>query len=46
MISDGAFAVAARSLQAHQNINDVMLATALTPDMFLSIGELDVPDAP
>ena len=27
------------SWQAHQNINDVMLATALMPDMFLSIGE-------
>jgi hypothetical protein len=25
--------------QAHQNINDVMLATALIPDMFLSVGE-------
>jgi hypothetical protein len=26
------------SWQAHRNINDVMLATALTPDTFLSIG--------
>ena len=25
--------------QAHQDINDVMLATALIPDMFLSVGE-------
>lgn len=25
--------------QAHQDINDVMLATALLPDMFLSVGE-------
>jgi len=27
------------SWQAHQDINDVMLATALIPDMFLSVGE-------
>jgi hypothetical protein len=31
------------SWQAHQDINDVMLATALMPDIFLSI---DVPNAP
>jgi hypothetical protein len=27
-----------RTWQAHQNINDVMLATALIPDVFLSLG--------
>ena len=27
------------SWQSHQDINDVMLATALIPDMFLSVGE-------
>jgi hypothetical protein len=35
----------AASWQAHQNINDVMLATALMPDMFLSVGKRDVPNA-
>jgi hypothetical protein len=25
--------------QAHEDINDVMLATALTPELFLSVGE-------
>ena len=25
--------------QSHQDINDVMLATALIPEMFLSVGE-------
>lgn len=34
------------SWQAHQDINDVMLATALVPDMFLSVGDWDVPNAP
>jgi len=34
------------SWQAHQNINDVMLATALMPDMFLSVGKRDVLSAP
>ncbi len=28
-----------KSWQAHQNINDVMLATALVPELFLSVGE-------
>jgi hypothetical protein len=28
-----------KNWQAHQDINDVMLATALIPDMFLSVGE-------
>jgi hypothetical protein len=27
------------SWKAHQNINDVMLATAIIPDMFLSVGK-------
>jgi hypothetical protein len=31
--------------QAHQNINDVMLATALIPDMFLLVGERAPPNA-
>jgi len=34
------------SWQAHQNINDVMLATGLMPDMFLSVGKRDVPCLP
>ena len=34
------------SWQAHQDINDVMLATALMPDMFLSVGKRDVPCVP
>ena len=34
------------SWQAHQNINDVMLATALLPDMFLSVGKWDVLRSP
>jgi hypothetical protein len=33
------------SWQVHQNINDVMLATALIPDMFLSVGEKAPPNA-
>ena len=28
-----------KNWQAHRDINDVMLATALIPDLFLSIGE-------
>jgi hypothetical protein len=31
--------------RAHEDINDVMLATALIPDMFLSIGERVPPPA-
>ena len=34
------------SWQAHQDINDVMLATALMPDMFLSVGKRDVLSVP
>jgi hypothetical protein len=33
---------AKQNWQAHQDINDVMLATALIPDMFLSVGERSV----
>ena len=33
------------SWQAHQNINEVMLATALIPDTFLSVGKLGTPNA-
>jgi hypothetical protein len=33
------------SWQAHQDINDVMLATALIPDTFLLVGERDAGDA-
>jgi hypothetical protein len=32
--------------QAHEDINDVMLATALIPDTFLSVGERISLDAP
>jgi hypothetical protein len=31
--------------QAHEDINDVMLATALIPDTFLSVGERILMDA-
>jgi hypothetical protein len=34
------------SWQDHQNINDVMLATALIPDMFLSVGDRIQVNAP
>jgi hypothetical protein len=32
--------------QAHQDINDVMLATAIMPDTFLSVGEWATSKAP